>query len=213
VLVGDVTATGTLSSNVTATLSNTAVTAGTYGSATEVAQITVDSKGRVTSAANVTITGGGGGGGGERNIVRLSGNAGVASGGYTIFGQTFGSYTILENSSGISISGTAGTGNTNFGISLPAGTYIIKIPILYRESSNSSAGLSMRLFDGANTIITIDQVTTGSRSGPIHYYVFSNVLATVTSASAILLRMGLGNDNDTNQVNTSNFYFEIIKTA
>jgi hypothetical protein len=72
VLVGDVTATGTLSSNVTATLSNTAVTAGTYGSATEVAQITVDSKGRVTSAANVTITGGGSGST-SMAILRISG--------------------------------------------------------------------------------------------------------------------------------------------
>lgn len=40
-----------------AKLSNTAVTSGTYGSATQVGQFTVDSKGRITSAANVTITG------------------------------------------------------------------------------------------------------------------------------------------------------------
>lgn len=40
-----------------AKLSNTAVTAGTYGTATQVGQFTVDSKGRITSATNVTITG------------------------------------------------------------------------------------------------------------------------------------------------------------
>jgi len=40
-----------------AKLSNTAVTSGTYGSATQVGQFTVDSKGRITSATNVTITG------------------------------------------------------------------------------------------------------------------------------------------------------------
>ncbi|MFN5875321.1 MAG: hypothetical protein ACK45E_03505, partial [Ignavibacteria bacterium] len=40
-----------------AKLSNTAVTSGTYGSATQVGQFTVDSKGRITSASNVTITG------------------------------------------------------------------------------------------------------------------------------------------------------------
>jgi uncharacterized protein YjbI with pentapeptide repeats len=38
-------------------LANTAVTAGTYGTATQVSQLTVDAQGRITSAANVTITG------------------------------------------------------------------------------------------------------------------------------------------------------------
>ena len=38
-------------------LANTTVTAGTYGAATEVSQLTVDAQGRITSAANVTITG------------------------------------------------------------------------------------------------------------------------------------------------------------
>ncbi|OFZ28810.1 MAG: hypothetical protein A2622_06930, partial [Bdellovibrionales bacterium RIFCSPHIGHO2_01_FULL_40_29] len=37
------------------TLANTAVTAATYGSAQQVSQVTVDSKGRVTGASNVTI--------------------------------------------------------------------------------------------------------------------------------------------------------------
>jgi len=46
---------------VTVNLDNTAVTAGTYGSATEVGQFTVDAQGRITAASNVTITGGGGG--------------------------------------------------------------------------------------------------------------------------------------------------------
>lgn len=48
---------GTITSTGTIGLANTAVTAGTYGSATEVSRITVDAQGRVTSANNVTITG------------------------------------------------------------------------------------------------------------------------------------------------------------
>lgn len=42
-------------------LKNTAVTPGTYGDDTHVAQITVDAKGRLTAATEVEITGGGGG--------------------------------------------------------------------------------------------------------------------------------------------------------
>ncbi len=61
-LTGDVTA-GPGSGSQAATLANTAVTPGTYGDATNVAQVTVDSKGRITAATNVAISGGGGGGG------------------------------------------------------------------------------------------------------------------------------------------------------
>jgi hypothetical protein len=46
---------GALTGNVTLNLANTSVTAGTYGNATAVSQITVDAQGRITSAGNVTI--------------------------------------------------------------------------------------------------------------------------------------------------------------
>jgi hypothetical protein len=55
-LTGDVTSTG-----MATTLAATGVSAGTYGSATQVARVTVDAKGRVTSASNVSITASGGG--------------------------------------------------------------------------------------------------------------------------------------------------------
>ncbi len=57
-LSGDVTTAGAL----VATLANTAVTPGSYGSGTQVGTFTVDSKGRLTAAANTTITAGGIGG-------------------------------------------------------------------------------------------------------------------------------------------------------
>lgn len=47
--------------DVTLLLADTAVTPGTYGSATNVAQVTVDQQGRITAAQNVAISGSGGG--------------------------------------------------------------------------------------------------------------------------------------------------------
>jgi hypothetical protein len=46
---------GQLIGNVTITLADTAVTPGTYGTASQVSQVTVDAQGRITSAANVAI--------------------------------------------------------------------------------------------------------------------------------------------------------------
>jgi hypothetical protein len=48
---------GNLSANVTLSLANTNVAAGIYGDSGNVAQITVDAQGRITSASNVAITG------------------------------------------------------------------------------------------------------------------------------------------------------------
>jgi trimeric autotransporter adhesin len=46
---GPITGTGTIS------LANTAVVAGSYGTASQVSQVTIDAQGRITSAANVAI--------------------------------------------------------------------------------------------------------------------------------------------------------------
>ena len=78
-LTGDVTGNvnfnGTADVDISSTLSNTAVTAGTYGSATASPRFTVDAKGRITGVSEVTITGGGGGGGGGSDATSIQGVA------------------------------------------------------------------------------------------------------------------------------------------
>jgi len=60
--VGTVSLTGDITTNgLVATLSNTGVISGTYGSSTAVPQITVDSKGRITTITTTTIAASGGG--------------------------------------------------------------------------------------------------------------------------------------------------------
>ena len=56
-LTGDVTGSGT--GSFATTLANTSVTAGVYGSSTQVPVITVDSKGRITNVSNTAISGSG----------------------------------------------------------------------------------------------------------------------------------------------------------
>ena len=56
-------------------LANTAVTVGTYGSATKSARITVDQQGRVTSVTEATISGGGGGSGATVERFKLNYNS------------------------------------------------------------------------------------------------------------------------------------------
>ncbi|MDW8272574.1 MAG: hypothetical protein RML15_09230, partial [Bacteroidota bacterium] len=62
--------------NVTLALSNTGVTAGTYGSATHVPVITVNAQGRITNVVEVAVSSGGGS---DPNAWKLTGNSGTTA--------------------------------------------------------------------------------------------------------------------------------------
>ena len=100
----------------------TGATAATYGSATQVPQIVVDSNNRITSISNITITGGGGGGASTTNTfsgLYVSGFATFTDGPTVIIGSgnstgTVGQVLQISGiSSGAFIGGNLGIGSTN----------------------------------------------------------------------------------------------------
>lgn len=104
---GVVTATSYVGSG--SSLSNlTGASAGTYGSASQVGQITVDSNNRITSITNVSITGGGGGGSTTEGIgTALSSDTSSL---LSIVYRTPKSYTIVDNTT-VTIQSDAGSDN------------------------------------------------------------------------------------------------------
>jgi hypothetical protein len=109
---GPITTTGTIS------IANTGVTAATYGSATEVAQIAVNAQGQITSASNVTITPSGIGAvasvSGTANEITATGTTNVTLSlpssltftGKTVTNGTFNSPTLVTPALGTPTSGT-----------------------------------------------------------------------------------------------------------
>ena len=71
---GDVTGSGTTSIN--ATLANSGVSAGTYGSSSQIPSLTIDAKGRVTAVTTNSVSGGGGGSGSVTSVA-VSGSDGL----------------------------------------------------------------------------------------------------------------------------------------
>ncbi len=160
---------GTLISNPTIDHADTAVTPGTYGDSTNVAQITVDQQGHITDVAEVPITGGGGGGTvitqdltglasydftsipGTFSTLRLILNGGTtaatlqANPNITINGLTTGIYSTQRNyifgTSGVADEENGATGLKNLLAGIPGTS----------APSNSAGFIDLEIYDYVNT--------------------------------------------------------------
>jgi hypothetical protein len=162
---GPITATGTIS------LSNTGVTATTYGSATAVPQIAVDAQGRITSATPITISGvqPGGAASGDftgsypsptlastsgNNIVAAINNAATTS---TVNANRLSNSVVLdtESPSGGDVSGTFGAGLT-INNSAVTSAKIADATIVNADISATAAIAVSKLVPGANSqVLTV----------------------------------------------------------
>ena len=127
-------------------LANTAVTAGTYGDAGNVAQFTVDAKGRITGVTEIAISGGGGG------IADLSGNVLSDLGDVSSTAPTSGQVLKWNGSSWAPAADSTGSGGGG------SGAVMERFKLNY--ASNGALSTVSDLTSGINTV-TINSTTGG----------------------------------------------------
>ena len=174
---------GASSGSATVNLADTSVSAGTYGSATKSVQLTIDAQGRITSAANVNISGGGGGGSGTSyeyfKLYYTSAGAidtTQGSGGYSDTSTNIGNVTINNAASNSCEVIVDFGGNYNYpplaitayGYSQSTSEYLIKGQSASTNNTTlklAGSGSPHGTLGSANLTLSLTRSETGSSSG------------------------------------------------
>ncbi len=154
---------GATSGSATVNLADTAVTAGTYGSATVSPEIVVDAQGRITSVTNRTISGGGGGSGAK--ILRFKLNYDSSGNLNTTSDLSTGiSSAVIDSASGGDMTITFDSGTYN----LPPGSIMI-----YGYDYTNNKYLLSQL----STTMTLREIAGGGSSGSPTFFDGSSSVA------------------------------------
>lgn len=164
---------GQLTGNVTINLANTAVVAGTYGTASQVSQVTVDAQGRITSASNVAIAIANSAVSGLGTMSTQNANA------VTITGGTVGNATLTN----VNITSVAATFPNNY---LANSSTTLGNAVLTLGSTTSSVG-NLTL---ANVTISSGSVTANVTSSNINLTGTTSSTATFATSSLPLVPEG-----------------------
>jgi hypothetical protein len=171
-------------------LANTAVTSGNYGSATQVAAITIDAQGRITAAANVAVSGGGGGTGNiVSNVVTVTAGTAVSwtnstsvvlswiNNSSNVVTWTNTAYAVNNNNATILVNYPAAP----FGVVLPLANTVVGQQYQIKKIDSSSNAVtvsttSSQTIDGnlTYTLATIYKSVTLQSDGS-NYYIFAAV--------------------------------------
>ena len=146
--------TGLTYSSGTIDLDNTAVTAGSYGSSTNIPQITVDAQGRITSASNIAISTQWTLAGDTGNSVISGGDTATVTGGRNIATVVSGDTVTIDLDNTIALSGNVTANGTVQGATLTDGTLSINAGDITNGSDATFSGTIQggSLTDGTLTI-------------------------------------------------------------
>lgn len=176
-LTGDVTSIG-----MATTLASSGVSAGTYGSATQVARITVDAKGRVTGVTQVTVTG----------VAPAGGAGGDLTGSYpspTV--GTVGGVAAASIATGVGLANNSTSASTVSTVVKRDGKGSANFAVTYEKLNNvsTSSTPSFDLSNGAVQTMTIDDditiAFTGLTASQTHIVVFDFIHDATTTNYAI----------------------------